>query len=879
MATLGTQNIGTNSVRMKYREPYVTAGVNAVNTAQAPGCYRGFWIDEAVVPSTAIRLRPYETNYGTASGVSADSFALVVNQTNGYALGVLEASDVTLDLATLGVAFPLAAPLTVWISMSITYTTAADTVADYYISDSDPRVGDPYATVIGSMTIAAGAADVRIYTAVINTTLDYTERTTPQATEREALGDYVAGDHIWGLLEGRERWCLPTTDEKKALDGASTAADASNPYVTEADTTNRVFAEPTVYQATITSGSTWVIIAAANGPFYIGTGALGTAQNYFALCLRDTNDAVTRVSGDLIYIENVYNGTGAHVLNPAAEADALGFYTGDIRLDLNIGATTGTTINVDLIYGKKKTYVDLSQAPAYALAHAIRHVHDHADRVRTESSDNPTGLPLQFDANVSDWLYKIAHKTRGTRNTLQTEANVGQRIYTDARTPQHVHNEASQEDIGAVSWPRCWACGYDNVTTTAGTTEGNRYVLYTVTQGGVEQVYRWTVQDYDDMTSGVYLDVVAQAYNDNILDVAAKADWKIVSMICSGQYLYVRLLATTAGGTQRSVIDCYDIVNLQRRTTWVTSVTIGDPAVADSTWDDDINHNALHIILANSSTIAVNQYWEDVLDGGAVDRGIALYSATDGSFIAAGYGNATDYSLDTEAEIVGPMVSDGTNIYFGMLSDQNAGTRRYWGIGQCQIADPTTVQLVNTFPELDTTPYLAAAGTPQCGRSLVYDGKYVWLHTRFCAFGGNPSAQAGEAILLEFDNTYIGTHTFEFGPAAFDGRNLWFCVEKINPVTYDVMGECHLVRFNPGTLMPSFDGATYWPGDWATVFATQDKWGLYPPQTGALNIGGVSDVPFGAILYNGDSLWWTLAWDGSAGAGLRMQRLICAHGR
>ena len=232
MADILAQAIADTSVHMRWREPYVTDAVAEIATALPAGCYRGFWIDEMAVPSTGVRLRATGPG-GTAAGVSSDSFLLHGDTANGYGLAVRESADVVLDLTAL---FPIPAGAVWWIWADVTYASNVATTANYRVSDADPRAAHPDADVIGVIKVGAGAGTIRITTAVINTMVSYAARTLPQATKREVIADYVAGDRPLGLLSGEDRYVLPTLDEKHAMDSAPTPATAANPFATVAET-------------------------------------------------------------------------------------------------------------------------------------------------------------------------------------------------------------------------------------------------------------------------------------------------------------------------------------------------------------------------------------------------------------------------------------------------------------------------------------------------------------------------------------------------------------------------------------------------------------------------------------------------------------------
>ena len=873
MATIGYQDVDQASVKMKWREPYVTSGVNAKDTAMALGCYRGFWIEETAVPSQSIRLRTYSAD-GTGSGVVPDSFAVVRNTLDGYALAVREDSDVTISLAAMLV-WPLAAQTDVWISISITYTENATTVARYNVSDTDPTIADPYCTVIGMIRIDAGANTIDFGT---NATAFYTDRTEPSPTARETIGDYVSGDTLFGSMSGTDRWKLPTVDQKKAMDAANSPS-ATNPFATEDDTNRRYFAEPTIVNVTFGAASLYYELDSATyGSFYIGDGATGTAKEYFDIRLADSHEALQRInvagsqegSGDHVYIASIRNTSNA-VLNPAVDADSEGFYSSNVRVYLNIVYNSSATTSMDIKYGRKRAYSDLDQAPAKALGNLMVDRYDHADNVLAPFERGVGWLPKGNGTTVSDWFGNLKRKGRGHHSPRYDEESIASRIYNRAYSEAQVYNVATQSTLTAVTWPRCFAYGIDEET-------DDRYILMSISTGGREQIQRSTIHP-DGYFSGVaYIDPITTIHAAYGGSVSSIADWRIVSIASDGYYFYLRAIAQTTGGTTVNVLDCWQVggVSPARRSGW-GPVHIGEPATALTTSHTDSDYNAIHVIVANDNYVAVNEYWKDIKDGGSVSRGVALYSKSVGTLASTGYGNATSHS-QVAAQIAGPMVSDGSNIYFTVISDGSDALRNRIGVGQCTISNPQNVQSGATFREADTNSFLVAGAAKNPTRSLVYDGANVWLHSRFF-WGGMPVDPAASVINpASLWITFDMTQAYEFGPSVFDGKYLWFCLADVDGSLL-CSDYYHLVRYNPASNKVSYDlfgDSTV--GTISDVIGNKNRWVLQQLHDGGfINLSPNTLIPFGNIIYDGDTVYWSLGWDGTSGDGLILQKLTNVH--
>lgn len=132
----------SSSVRMRWREPYVTEGLNKKNFAvQAPGIYRGF----VVAPDNLLGDRTVSIFNSEAT----DHLA-VVQQFDGYSISILrDTGSFLIDLS----AYPVG---TVVIAIYAVYTVGTDTVAflrTYTQAQYDAAPEKPDLVVLGSVDV------------------------------------------------------------------------------------------------------------------------------------------------------------------------------------------------------------------------------------------------------------------------------------------------------------------------------------------------------------------------------------------------------------------------------------------------------------------------------------------------------------------------------------------------------------------------------------------------------------------------------------------------------------------------------------------------------------------------------------------------------
>lgn len=921
MADLLLTPIADNSVKLRWREPYVTDGVDTAMLAHPRGVYRGFWIEHDIpMPSQAFRLCVAATNYagsdaGHVAGVDLDQFAMYADPTTGFELAVRESAAQTIDLAGLPGLWPNIADADLWVWIDVNYAPNVATTANYIVSDADPRIGDPNAIIIGVIHLPAGSMTIdfawmsRVYYLVASGG----DRTWVAPTAREHIEDFVAGERPIGLFTGEDRYLLPSNDEKHALDGAATAATAANPYVTEADTTDKVWGEPTVVTVTVGAGLNYVDMAfAAYGAVYLGKGGVGTAQRY--LDVRPVGEQGTwnweaaAQNARRITITNICQAGGAVVINPAAATDAEGFYSGGIRVYFSVTYDAVNPTTCDVWYARKRTGFTLLQAPALALPNAFVERTGHADTTGAQRAWLPPGAPLNADATVTQALVNLRGKTRGPHGANLAENDFAADRFYAAYTYAQTYGDASEETLLTATWPRCMCYGYNDQGAIDGLSGGERFILYTVTVGGRDKIRRVVVADGE--TGGTTdIDPVTEVHNWTLGAggnpcPGGTADWRIVALASDGRYVYIRLFENTSAVANRHVLACWDIVSRTQR--WAAPVVIGE--FADGTlagvYDYEAN-NSMHICVASASRVAVNRTWEDLPAFhllGQHNHGIAFYDTATGVFVNVGFGNACEAGWTlSDGYAVGPICSDGNNVYFAVRGFANGGApfsaNNYYEVAICSIANPTAIPggSVNIATDLSGwNPNPGPPGLMQHPRSLVYDGKLVWMSTRFAITGWNTKPGVNELPFFGFDNTSF----YIFGDMVFDGKHLYVGITDVN-AALECTSLYHIVRFSPASI--AIGSATGAVGTWEPLISLATGREVYPCVLdrnfmwaceaplyfagGFTFVDWSAEYPFGNMVFDGDTIWWTKTWWDAAlapplpaGRCLTLQRLNNVRG-
>lgn len=231
MADLSTQSVDISKIKLRWEEPYVSEASNKQMSALPPGVYRGAQIAAMATPSQSFRVGP--DCWGL--GIHQDSLYVVGDPANGFGIIVIDAADVTFDMSArfTGGGSSMPSDETWWVFIEATYTTGSPSSATYKVTDTTPPDD---AVIIGKIEMLSGD------TTITNARIDWSVHTTPEPDKRKD-GAYVAGDQWYGFLSGEEAWNIPTTDQKDALNAAS-SPDSANQFSTFADFLDKYVSQP-----------------------------------------------------------------------------------------------------------------------------------------------------------------------------------------------------------------------------------------------------------------------------------------------------------------------------------------------------------------------------------------------------------------------------------------------------------------------------------------------------------------------------------------------------------------------------------------------------------------------------------------------------------
>lgn len=245
-----TFSISETKIKLRYRERYITEGVNEKSMAFPRGCYRGLIPRQSAVPDQSIHLAIDPLSMG----MDEDSFAIFTefnegaSTYDGWSVSIREVADIELDLSGTPLMPIPGGVFYLYVYILADYEIGQTTAATYNVSDEDPyNVAstnyNPDAIMVGRIPVVPAAATI---TFDITNTAVYDDvmavRKTPQPTPYRLLSSFGAGDDYFGLVSGIERWSIPTTSQKQAMNAASSPG-LTNPFLT----TNEPHIVPTLY--------------------------------------------------------------------------------------------------------------------------------------------------------------------------------------------------------------------------------------------------------------------------------------------------------------------------------------------------------------------------------------------------------------------------------------------------------------------------------------------------------------------------------------------------------------------------------------------------------------------------------------------------------
>lgn len=196
---------------------------------------------------------------------------------------------------------------------------------------------------------------------------------------------------------------LPTQDENNALTGLPTNPSSTNKFITE----NYAVVKLEQFSAALPP---FTLSLQGLGPYYVGTGAVNSANQLFALADFEQNRGYINSDGIAPRITGVYKDAAlTQVLNPAADADSEGFYSGS---DVYFQVDGIVDIGLRILYGKKDsltTYdrgTDTRIGPAndYVPSEVVMHIQDIKGRPFDEIiplDENNANLRIAIDGLIS----------------------------------------------------------------------------------------------------------------------------------------------------------------------------------------------------------------------------------------------------------------------------------------------------------------------------------------------------------------------------------------------------------------------------------------------------------------------------------------------
>lgn len=212
MATYGFTAIPDDQIKIKWQEPYVSAGLNKkMQGTVLKGVYRGFDVTEDSPTGESILVN--------VDGATNDSVAVVEDSADGYSNTVYFDSSFAVDLSSL---FPVGGAITLYVIIEVDYDIGTTTGNVKVVDAAELGSLDPYILVA---KIDVPGAATEILNAYI-TQVGKTDAADPSATDRPWVS---STEHGLMYPEAFDR--LPNQDQKDAMDAADTPS-AANEFVT-----------------------------------------------------------------------------------------------------------------------------------------------------------------------------------------------------------------------------------------------------------------------------------------------------------------------------------------------------------------------------------------------------------------------------------------------------------------------------------------------------------------------------------------------------------------------------------------------------------------------------------------------------------------------
>lgn len=742
MATVKDFSVNAEKVKLRYRERYLTEGANEKSLALVRGCYRGFLPRKSAVADMKIWLSVDPLS----KGLDEDSFAVYAERNegapayDGWALSVREVGDVVLDLTGVAGLDPVPGGVThYYIYILGNYQVGAATEVTYNVSDADPRIANPDAILIGWVPVVPGAtlidfdiADPATYADVISV------RKFPVPTSAKDELSLGAGDDRWGYFDSVSRWSTPTTDQKDAMDGAS-SPDASNPFAVENESSDMVLAEPAIYDA-IPTGSPYQDISNSI-LVYVGTNVNDdqySVKRFFNLHQLGTGLPVVGSDGGRVNILKVCLWNSVTGVDPSVDATPEGFISG-ARVYFDFSETSDSLLSVAtwLQYGSGKFLKTLDQAPAGAMAIGSQQPMPHASDIAARQIEDPAYRG--DDENVQDQVDRLANQTSGPlpRDYDMTDF-VMQRRWA-GKEDVNMYNTANRFVVTA---------GIPNTVgpITVAYVDGKRYMY--VINGDMQNVHKIDIED--NMTT-----VLTKNIGADLDAVIASGAWRVLDSCADDTYIYFRCIDSATPFNH--CVYAVKLSDMIATTLW----GVGTPYCmlgggGGTIWARVYENGRARVINATDEFLATNNPCVVSLGSGPPDAPcVELINRSTGVLVGSGEGNAL-----AGYRPMGGIASDGINLVWGaMKTDYSVTTFR-----GCYISDLT----------LETSPiaYVASVSPVDNGAffvDVIFDGHGFWA-------GGKTYVRQWDVAAgsLGFGiNDNPGFADEWFGRFCFDGKSLW----------------------------------------------------------------------------------------------------------
>lgn len=774
--------IADTKIKLRHKETYVTEGTNERALAFPRGVYRGFIPRKSSTANTSVWLAvdPLSPTPPPPK-LYEDSFAIYAEYkdatNNGWALSVREYADVEIDVSTL---LPITAPGSSYLYVYITadYEIGTTTTAHYVVSDEDPYDSlssnyDLDVIMIGRIPVSNRDSTITFditNPATLTDVLAVTKYPTPTADKTGLT--LSAGDNALGFMNSIQAWKLPSVNQKEAMDNAN-SPDSSNPFMTQ-DDVERYVADPAYFDKSILAsgaGNTFTL----TGDIYIGKGTLQEAISYFRI-VDSTGQKASFSDGGDIRITDIKDSGGAASLNPSVDADSEGFYTDPILVVTTTSELpASTTVGATIWYAQKKTLLNFLQAPVKKTPVEIG---VHASDVSVKTREYPPGW--SGGKNLNDIENRVHRSIRGTNHFFKTDAHIAGRSNWLQTIPDAI---VGNSPIVTTMGVRC-------LLTTRTQDDGSLLLIF-LTGDADLVILKHDPSSHSSVSYASYLkDFVFALPGTGKVDLTVVPPfaltsplhaWYATGMCCDGQNLYVRFRDTTwtgSSGSEYQVVMAFTIdddgMGISPNSGWYASNPAGLSLGTGGAWgaQEQFTYGD-DIIVADDDHVAVCCSWVDI-GTGAADPTLHAIGIIDKSNGAIVYGSG-DFGGSVSGGLysVGPMVSDGVDVYCCATDDRDAADPNMQYVFRVSVSNPQSYSVASWT----SVPRTLTSTVEAFVTGMEFDGRALWI---LCNDVGTDSA-----LVIADTNTVVdgicaiydvgGGNCEKIGGTCFDGKNMWVC--------------------------------------------------------------------------------------------------------